>query len=130
MLLLLLFVSKPLSFHSYYMVIMVFERTIVSGGKKYRQLVESRWDKEKKRSRLHVIKHLGRVEEKNGEQQLIPGQLKIDTVDKACPVGELALYWKLAQEFEVEKCVDHAAGKDKKGPVNGRARPCTEPAYG
>jgi hypothetical protein len=97
------------------MVTMAFERTIVSGGKKYRQLVESRWDKEKKQSRLHVIKHLGRVEEKNGEQQLIPSQLKIDTVDKACPVGELALYWKLAHEFEVEKCVDHAAGKDKKG---------------
>lgn len=37
---------------------MSYERTITSNGKKYRQLVESVWDKEKKRSRVHVIRHL------------------------------------------------------------------------
>lgn len=114
MLLFVLFVRKPLSSNSYYMVTMAFERTIVSGGKKYRQLVESRWDKEKKQSRLHVIKHLGRVkEEEDGEEKLIPAQLKIDSVDKACPVGELALFWKIAEEFEVEKSVTRALGVDK-----------------
>jgi len=62
---------------------MSFERTIISGGNKYRQLVESRWDKEKKQSRIHLIKHLGKITEKDGEEILIPSQLKIDTVDKA-----------------------------------------------
>lgn len=110
----LLFVPKLLSFHSDYMVTMVFERTIVSGGKRYRQLVESRWDKEKKQSRIHVIKHLGRVEEEDGEEKVIPARLKFDSVDKACPVGELALFWKIAEEFGVEKSVTKALGADKK----------------
>lgn len=92
---------------------MSFERTIISGGNKYRQLVESRWDKEKKQSRIHLIKHLGKIIEKNGEEILIPSQLKIDTVDKAYPVGELALFWKVAEEFEVQKCISDVIGKDK-----------------
>lgn len=92
---------------------MSFERTIVSGGKKYRQLVESRWDKEKKQSRIHVIKHLGRIIEEDGEEKLIPSQLKIDTVDKAYPAGELALFWKVAEEFEILKCISDITGKDK-----------------
>jgi hypothetical protein len=92
---------------------MPFERTIVSGGNKYRQLVESRWDKEKKQSRIHVIKHLGKVVEKDGEEKLIPSQLKIDTVDKAYPVGELALFWKIAEEFEVQRCISNAIGRDE-----------------
>jgi transposase len=92
---------------------MSFERTIISGGNKYRQLVESRWDKEKKQSRIHLIKHLGKITEEDGEEILIPSQLKIDTVDKAYPVGELALFWKVAEEFEVQKCISNVIGRDK-----------------
>lgn len=79
---------------------MAFERTIFISGKKYRQLVESRWDKEKKQSRIHVIKHLGKVIEEDGKEMLIPSQLKIDTVDRAYPVGELSIFWKTAEEFQ------------------------------
>ncbi len=93
---------------------MTFERTIVSGGKKYRQLVESRWDKEKKQSRIHVIKHLGKIVEKDGEENIIPAQIKFDTVDRAYPVGELSLYWKIAEEFEIQKCISKAIGRDEK----------------
>jgi len=93
---------------------MSFERTIFSGGKKYRQLVESRWDKEKKQSRIHVIKHLGKVFEEEGEEKLIPSQLKIDSVDRAYPVGELALFWKIGQEFEVTRCISDIIGKNEK----------------
>ena len=92
---------------------MSFERTIISGGNKYRQLVESRWDKEKKQSRIHLIKHLGKITEEDGEEILIPSQLKIDTVDKAYPVGELALFWKVAEEFEVQKCISNVIDRDK-----------------
>ena len=92
---------------------MSFERTIVSGGNKYRQLVESRWDKEIKQSRINVIKHLGKIIEEGGEEKLIPSQLKIDTVDKAYLVGELALFWKDAEEFEVQKCISNVIVRDK-----------------
>lgn len=93
---------------------MAFERTILSGGKKYRQLVESRWDKEKKQSRIHVIKHLGKVINEEGEEKLIPSQLRIDSVDRAYPVGELALFWKIAEEFEITKCISNSLGEREK----------------
>jgi transposase len=89
---------------------MSFIRTIKSNGRKYQQLVESRWDPAKKQSRIHVIRHLGRVIEKDGEEKLIPAQLKIDSVDHACPVGELALFWKIAEEFGIEDCISTAVG--------------------
>jgi transposase len=93
---------------------MSFNRTTTVGGKKYRQLVESKWDTEKKQSRIHVIKHLGRVMEKDGKEKLIPSQLKFDSVDHAYPVGELALFWKVAEEFEVQKSISKAIGRDDK----------------
>jgi hypothetical protein len=49
---------------------MSFKRTIKSGKNQYRQLVESIWDKDKKQSRIHLIKHL-RKTEKDGEEILI-----------------------------------------------------------
>ncbi len=93
---------------------MAFKRITTVKGKKYQQLVESRWDKEKKQSRIHVVKHLGRVVEKDGKEKLIPSQLKFDSVDHAYPVGELALFWKIAEEFEVQKSISKAIGRDEK----------------
>ena len=89
---------------------MSFIRTIKSNGRKYQQLVESRWDPAKKQSRIHVIQHLGKVIEEDGKEKLIPAQLKIDSVDHACPVGELALFWKIAEEFGIENCISNAIG--------------------
>src|SRR3989304_4158992 len=93
---------------------MAFKRTTTVKGKKYQQLVESRWDKEKKQSRIHVVKHLGRVIEEDGKEKLIPSQLKFDSVDHAYPVGELALFWKIAEEFEIQKSISKAIGRDDK----------------
>ena len=93
---------------------MAFKRTTTVKGKKYQQLVESKWDPEKKQSRIHVIKHLGRVLEEEGKEKLIPSQLKFDSIDHAYPVGELALFWKVAEEFEVQKCISKAIGRDDK----------------
>ena len=85
---------------------MSYERTVTSRGHKYRQLVESRWDPEKKQSRIRVIKHLGKVVEKNGKEILKPSALKIDSVDKAYPVGKLAVYWKLIQELNIRNAIE------------------------
>jgi len=63
--------------------------------------VESRWNPDKKRSEVHVIKHLGRIIEKDGKEILKPSPLKIDSVDRAYPIGKLAVYWKLAEEFKI-----------------------------
>ena len=68
----------------------------------------------KKQSRIHVIKHLGKIVEKDDEENIIPAQIKFDTVDRAYPVGELSLYWKIAEEFEIQKCISKAIGRDEK----------------
>jgi hypothetical protein len=91
---------------------MSFYRNVVSRGNKYRQLVESRWDSEKKQSRIHVIKHLGTVVEKDGKEELKPSQLKFYSMDKIYPVGKLALFWKVAEEFEVGKSISKVIGKE------------------
>lgn len=84
---------------------MSFVRTIRSRGNKYQQLVESRWDPKRKQSRIHVIRHMGKIIEKDGTNTLIPSQLKIDTLDKVYPLGKLALLWKIAEEFKIRKCI-------------------------
>jgi len=93
---------------------MSFYRTITSRGNKYRQLVESRWNPEKKQSQIHVIKHIGTVIEKDGKEELIPSQLKFDSIDRSYPVGKLALFWKIAEEFEVQKSISKTIGRDEK----------------
>jgi hypothetical protein len=62
-----------------------------------------------------VIKHLGTVVEKDGKEELKPSQLKFDSMDKIYPVGKLALFWKVAEEFDVSKSISKVIGKDDKG---------------
>jgi 2-polyprenyl-3-methyl-5-hydroxy-6-metoxy-1,4-benzoquinol methylase len=75
---------------------MVFERTITSRGKKYRQLVQLKWDRDKKQPRIHVIRHLGRVIEKDGREEIIAAEFRFESIDIACPVGKIALFWNMA----------------------------------
>lgn len=82
---------------------MSFERTVMSRGHKYRQLVESKWDPVKKQSRIHVLKHLGKVVEEGGVERVVTAKLRVDSFEAARPVGDLALFWKLAEEFQVRK---------------------------
>lgn len=91
---------------------MTYYRTSTTNGRKYKQLVESRWNPDKKRSEVHVIKHLGRIIEKDGKEILKPSPLKIDSVDKAYPVGKLAVYWKLAEEFKIYDSIAKPFGSD------------------
>lgn len=89
---------------------MAFERTITSNGKRYRQLVRSVWDPEKKQSRIHVIKHLGKLEKIGDVEKLVPSQLRIDTIDKAYPVGKLAIFWATAEEFGIRQSISETIG--------------------
>jgi len=89
---------------------MSFVRTVTSRGKKYQQLVESKWNPEKKRSEIRVIQHLGSVIKKNGKEILKPSPLRVDSVDKAYPVGKLAIYWKLAEEFKIHDAIANNYG--------------------
>lgn len=96
----------------YCSVTMSYERTITSRGHRYRQLVESRWVPELKQSRIKVIKHLGKVVEKDGKEILKPSPLKVDSIDKAHPVGKLAIYWKLIQELDIRNALSKPFGDD------------------
>ena len=91
---------------------MSYYRITTSDGRKYKQLVKSIWNPEKKRSEVKVIKHLGRIIKKDGKEILKPSPLKIDSVDKAYPVGKLAVYWKLAEEFKVFESIAKPIGYD------------------
>lgn len=84
---------------------MTYIRTCYSRGHKYKQLCENRWDPVKKRSVPKVIRQLGTVVEENGKEKLRPSPLKVDSVDKAYPVGKLAIFWKLAEEFKIQTSI-------------------------
>ncbi len=98
---------------------MSYERTVTSRGQKYRQLVESRWDSVKKQSRTKVIKHLGKLIEKDGVEILKPSPLRVDSVDKAYPVGKLATYWKLMQELKIHSAITKSFECDGDDIANG-----------
>ena len=91
---------------------MSYERTVTSRGQKYLQLVESKWDPVKKQARTNVIKHLGQLVEKDGVEILKPSPLKVDSIDKAYPVGKLATYWKLMQELKIHSAITNAFESD------------------
>mgnify|MGYP001559439659 FL=1 len=99
-------------YHSNYPVTMTFERISHSRGRKYKQLCENHWDPVKKCSVTKVIRHLGTVVEENGKEKLRPSALKVDSVDKAYPVGKLAVYWKLAEEFKIYNSIAKPFGSD------------------
>ena len=93
---------------------MTYYRTSTTGGRKYKQLVESRWNPDKKRSEVHVIKHLGRVIEKDGKEILKPSPLKVDSIDKAYPVGKLAIFYMLAGELNIQKSISRTLDYEDK----------------
>ena len=90
---------------------MSFYRTTTSRGNKYRQLVESKWDKEKKQSRIHFIKHVGTIIEKDGKEELIPSQIKFDSIDRSYPVGKLAFFWKVWYYASISRYLENITGR-------------------
>lgn len=85
---------------------MSFERTVTSRGRRYRQLVENHWDPVKKQSRTHVLRHIGPVvEDKNGRAVTA---VRIEGVETACQAGHLALFFSIANEFSVRRCLEQA----------------------
>ena len=96
---------------------MSFERTITSRGKKYRQLVESVWDREKKQSRIHVIRHLGSVVDRNGKEVTIPPESRFSSIDMTYPVGNIAVFWKIAEELHILRCLSDSIGEDNAAAI-------------
>jgi len=90
---------------------MSFTRVVKSRGHKYKQLVKSVYDSEKKQSRIHVIKHLGKVvEDENGKEKLIKSPHKFDYIKQAYSVGKLALFWNVAEEFSIRDALIETIG--------------------
>ena len=82
---------------------MLRERITIVKGHKYRQLVKSVWDSKMKRSKTVVMKHLGPVVvDRTGKPKT---SIRIDGVEKACQAGHLALYYSIALEFSIDKCL-------------------------
>src|SRR4030042_6533460 len=89
---------------------MLRERISTVKGHKYRQLVKSVWDSEKKRSKTVVVKHLGPVvEDRTGKSRT---SIRIDGVEKACQAGHLALYYSIAREFSLDTCLQQISQDD------------------
>ncbi len=82
---------------------MVFERVKKKKNGKYRELVESYWDKEKKAPRQRVIKYLGVEVEEDGEKKVLPVSHKMDEIERSIPIGKLALYYVATCDIELQK---------------------------
>lgn len=85
---------------------MPFIRTKIRDGKKYRYSVENYWDKEKKSSRQRVIQYLGVDIGEEGSEKLIPPSHKMDEIERAIPVGKLALYYAAAQYIDLREALE------------------------
>ncbi len=59
-----------------------------------------------------VVRDTTKNLEKDGKEELKPSQLKFDSMDKIYPVGKLALFWKVAEEFEIGKSISKVIGKE------------------
>jgi transposase len=85
---------------------MTFIRTKIKDGRKYRYLVENYWDKEKKSTRQRVIQYLGVDTGEEGNENLIPPAHKMEEIERAVPVGKLALYYAAAQYIDLRKALE------------------------
>lgn len=80
---------------------MSFVRTKNKNGNKYRYLVKSVWDKETKKPKQKVIQYLGVETEKNGEKVVRTPSHKMDTIERAIPIGKLAMYYSAARSIDL-----------------------------
>jgi hypothetical protein len=85
---------------------MSFIRTKIKNGKKYQYLVENYWDKEKKCSRQRVIQYLGVETGNKGNEKLIPPSHKMEEIERAIPVGKLALYYAAARDVGLQEVLE------------------------
>jgi len=85
---------------------MSFIRTKIKDGRKYRYVVENYWDKEKKSTRQRVIQYLGvDIGEEGSEKHISPSH-KMEEIERAIPVGKLALYYAAAQYIDLRGALE------------------------
>jgi transposase len=87
---------------------MSFVRTVTSRGHKYQQLVENRWNPLKKQSETVFVKQIGTVVDTDKGTKVVPARIKIDSVEASQQVGPLALFFKLAEKYQVRECISKA----------------------
>ena len=86
---------------------MAYEREITVHGRRYRQLVEARWDPKKHRSFPHVLQHLGPVDPVHPHPA--PGLLPTSVPAEPLHVATLAL--RMAQEpLTAHEVLEHVRG--------------------
>lgn len=93
---------------------MSFVRTKTIRGRKYQYLVESVWDPVKKQPRQRVVKYLGPVDESKskseGKPVLKPPRVHVESVDRATPIGRLAIYYAVAREMGLLETAEKILG--------------------
>lgn len=88
---------------------MAFERVKTINGKKYKYLVESYYDREKKTSRQRVVRYLGAVDDK-GQIKKDPSFM-VDNVERVLPVGKMGLYYMMARKIGLRDILEkHCPG--------------------
>ena len=85
---------------------MAFIRTKIKNGRKYRYLVESYWDKDKKRSQQRVIQYLGVEIKDKGKDKLISPCHKMEHIEKAIPIGKFAMYYSAIEYIGLQKILE------------------------
>ena len=71
---------------------MSYYRITNTKGRKYKQLVESVWNPEKKRSEVKLIQHLGCIIEKDGKKEIVVTGLEFVRRD----------WTELSKKFQIE----------------------------
>lgn len=89
---------------------MSYVRTTTIRGRQYRYLVESVWDPKLKQARQRTVRYLGRVEESGGRALLRAPRPRVDSVERAQPIGRLGVYWAIAQELDLARIVHEVFG--------------------
>jgi len=83
----------------------------------YRYEVTSYWDKEKKSPRQKV-KYLGKVvKDHEGKEEILRKHFLVDSFEKSTPVGELAAYFRIANDLELRGIINKCCPKS--GPEPG-----------
>lgn len=98
---------------------MTYEVTRVSGGRRYRHLMDSVWDPVKKRSRPVYVRSLGRVEGQGRREHVTPTRLRVDSVDASHPVGALALWYALAEAWGLRDSIRGVVAQDVNEAADG-----------
>lgn len=59
-----------------------------------------------------MIRHLGVVVDRNGKEVIILPESRFDSIGMVYPVGNIAVFWKIAEEFQILSCLSNSIGEE------------------